>query len=89
MPLIMPFTDRFPKDPALKTAGGMFASGPAMDGVLRAVGAAGAAGAAAAVSAAGGVAGVCANTDRVAVNRQVRESRFLDISEITPLFIIC
>ena len=88
MPLTMPFTDRFPKDPALKTAGGMLASGPVMEGVLRAVGAAGAA-AAAAASAAGGAAGVCANTDRVAVNRQVRESRVLDISEITPLFVIC
>ena len=83
----MPFTDRFPKDPALKTAGGMFASGPVMDGVLRAVGAAGAAAAAAAVSAAGGAAGVCANAVRLAVNRQARESRFLDMSEITPLFV--
>jgi hypothetical protein len=86
MPLRIPFTDRFPKDPALKTAGGMFASGPVMDGVLRAVGAAGAAGAAAG-SAAGGEAGVCANAVRLAVNRQARKCRFLDISEITPLFI--
>jgi hypothetical protein len=89
MPLTMPFTDRFPKDPALKTAGGMFASGPVMDGVLRAVGAAGAAAAACVESDAGGAAGVCANTDRVAVNRQVRESRVLDICEITPLFVFC
>src|SRR6202041_4170773 len=53
-PVITPLTESLPKGPASKTAGGRFATGPVMAGVLSAMGAAGAAEAAGAAACASG-----------------------------------
>src|SRR5580658_1628167 len=78
-PLTTPFTAIFPKGPASKTAGGLFASGPDKEGAESGIGPAGAAGAAGAAAEAGAGAAVVAEAScpkpDVAINAAVKSTQ--------------